>query len=385
MKLESINGGYNLKLRVRRGRKQQGLSFASADVSSGIFEMKFDEKRAVVDVRSSEKVPSGTIIIDSRISDIFGIDDDCEVLLTQVSGTLPSCTEIHLGVVSTRGLDNEKVARAMSKRIDDFKEFLDGLILFEGQSFTITEFGINLNVLSMSPQETSTSAAQIIWDQLLRIHLAPMDLQPFNLCVLVETAAATQIADVASDDGQISRLQAIVQAISKLEQKLTLHKEMLFSGFAFSDEITIFRTFDSQTGEETGVSTLHSPALLRLYNEWIQEFASKNEKSPSNPGEALKQGLAIASSHTETNRLQTALLLFSSGVYSAGQNPVKIVRTAGVPDEVVVIAVSVGSNSVTDIMSAVAEEGGGAFIHLDSDEKTETLVDTIEKTLFSKR
>jgi hypothetical protein len=212
-----------------------------------------------------------------------------------------------------------------------------------------------------------------------------MDSRPFNLCILVETAAATQIVDVESEDGKISRLQSIVQAISTLEKNLTLNKDVLFSGFAFSDEIVIFRTFDSQTGEETGVSSLHSPSLLRAYSDWVSKFASENEKSPSNPGEALKQGLAIASSLSGTNGLQTAVLFFSSGVYSSGKNPVKIARTIGGPEEVVIFAVSVGSDSVTDIMEAVAEESGGAYIHLDSDEKTQTIVETIEKTLFSKR
>lgn len=382
---ESFDGGYQLKLHVRRGRNQQGLSFLSSDVSSGIFEMKLDERRVILDVRSSEKVPSGTVIIDSRISDLFGIPDDSEVFLNPVSNKQPSCTEVHLGVVSTRGLDNEKVARAMSKRIDDFREYLEGLIIFEGQSFTIEDFGINLYVFSLNPKDSSTGSAQITWDQLLKIHLAPMDSRPFNLCILVETAAASQIVDVATHDGQISRLQAIRYAISTLEQKLTLQKDMLFSGFAFSDEIVIFRTFDSQTGEETGVSTFHSPSLLRSFGEWITEFASGNEKSPSNPGEALKQGLAIASSHTEINGLQTAILFFSSGVYSAGQNPVKIARTVGNSEKLVLFAISMGSGSVTDLMEAVAEEGGGAFIHIDRDEKTETIVETIEKTLFSKR
>jgi hypothetical protein len=350
-----------------------------------MYEVKFDERKAIIDVRSSEKVPSGTVIIDSRVSDLFEILDDSEISMKSIPDKQPSCTEIHLGVTSTRGLDNEKVAQAMSKRIDDFREHLENLILYEGQSLTLEDIGINLQVVSMSPQESSTNSAQITWENLLRIHLAPLESRPFNLCILVETAAATQMIDVESEEGQISRFQAIIQAISILEQKIPLHKDMLFSGFAFSDEIVIFRTFDSDSGEETGVSTIHSPTLLKAYSKWLTEFASENEKTPSNPGEALKQGLAIASSLTETNGLQTAVLFFSSGVYSAGQNPVKITRTVSGPEDVVLFAVSVGSDSVTDIMEAVAEEGGGAFIHLDRYEKTETIVNTIETTLFSKR
>ena len=380
------DGGDLLKLRVRKGRNQQGLCFVSSDKRSGIFRMRFNGKTAYVDVRISEKVPPGTVILDSRISDNLGIVEDSEVLFDSVSENLPPCTEIHLGVVSTRGLDNEKVAHAMSKRIDDFREHLDGLILFEGQEFMIIDFGINLQILSLDPKDTRTNAAQISWEQLLKIHLAPMGTHPFNLCILVETAAATQNTDVSSSDGSISRHQAISNAIEHLGKQLPMGQGALFSGIAFSEEVVYFKTFDSQTGEETEVSSLHSPSLLRAYNEWLDEKSAQNENAPSNPGEALKRGLATARTLTDRNGFQTAVLLFSSGVYSAGQNPVKITRTeSGHPDSVMVFTISVGLDSIKDIMEAIAEEGGGVFIHLDEEEKTETIVDSIEKWLFSKR
>ena len=356
-----------MKLRVRKGRNQQGLCFVSSDTPSGIFRMRFNGMTAYVDVRKSEKVPSGIVILDSRISDNLGIVEESEVIFDPVSENLPPCNEIHLGVVSTRGLDNEKVARAMSKRIDDFREHLDGLILFEGQEFMISDFGINLQILFLDPKDAGINAAQISWEQLLKIHLAPMGTHPFNLCILVETAAATQNTDVKSSDGSVSRNQAIRKAIENLEQQLPIGQGALFSGIAFSEEVVYFKTFDSQTGEETEVSTLNSPSLLRAYSEWVDEKASQNENSPSNPGEALKRGLATAKTLTDRNGFQTAVLLFSSGVYSAGQNPVKITRTESSPESVMVFAISVGSDSIIDIMEAIAEEGGGAFIHLDEE------------------
>jgi hypothetical protein len=347
--------------------------------------MGFNGETIYVDVRSSEKVPNGVVILDSRISDILGVVEESEVSLDPVSDKFPTCSEIHLGVVSTRGLDNEKVARAMSKRMDDFREHLDGLILFEGQDFMITDFGITLHVLSLDPQDSTTSAAQISWENLLKIHLAPMVSHPFNLCILVEAAAATQIEDVNSSDGHISRHQAIRKAIMNLEMQFSVAQNVLFSGIAFSEEVVFFKTFDSETGEESEISTLHSPSLLRAYGEWIEETVSQNQNAPSNPGEALKRGLAIAKTLTDTNGLQTAVLLFSSGVHSAGQNPVKIARTESDSENIVVFAISVGSDSVADIMEAIAKEGGGAFIHLDREEKTETIIESIEKWLFSKR
>jgi hypothetical protein len=339
---------------------------------------------AYVDVRTSENVPPGTIILDSRISDNLGIPEESELSLDSISEDLPLCNEIHLGVVSTRGLDNEKVARAMSKRIDDFREHLDGLILYEGQEFMINDFGINLHILSLDPKDNRTNAAQISWEHLLKIHLAPLGAHPFNLCILVETGAATQIMDVNSKDGSVSRFQAIRKAMENLEQQLPIGQGALFTGIAFSKEVVYFKTFDSQTGEETDVSSLHSPSLLKAYSQWLDGEASQNENEPSNPGEALKHGLATSNTLTDKNGFQTAVLLFSSGVFSAGQNPVKIARTESRPESVI-FAISVGSESVKDIMEAIAEEGGGAFIHLDDEEKTETLVGSIETVLFSKR
>ena len=78
------DGGDLLKLRVRKGRNQQGLCFVSSDKRSGIFRMRFNGKTAYVDVRISEKVPPGTVILDSRISDNLGIVEDSEVLFDSV-------------------------------------------------------------------------------------------------------------------------------------------------------------------------------------------------------------------------------------------------------------------------------------------------------------
>ncbi len=382
---EYIDGGYLLKLLVRRGRDQQGLCFISSDAFSGIFQIKFNGSTAFIDVRSSEKVPSGTLIVDSRISDLLGLEEDIEVTLDPVTDTIPVCNEIHLGVVSIKGLDNEKVARAMSKRIDDFHEYLDDLILHEGQDFTIDELGINLRVISVDPKDSTTRATQISWENLSKIHLAPMGTSPYNLCILIETGAAIQISDVKSPDGTITRHQAIHNSIQTLERQLPIGLDVLFSGIAFSDDVVFFQTFDSETGDKTEVSSLHSPNLLRAYTEWADEIASQNENSPSNPGEALRQGLTIAKTLFDQNQRQTAVLLFSSGIYSSGQNPVKIARTESVSENVVLFSISVGSDSVTDIMEAIAEEGGGAFIHLDREEKIDTIIDSIERRLFSKR
>ena len=46
---------------------------------------------------------------------------------------------------------------------------------------------------------------------------------------------------------------------------------------------------------------------------------------------------------------------------------------------------SMGIDSEVDIMEAIAEEGNGAFIHIDNIEKSDTIVGTIDRWLHSKR
>jgi len=338
------------------------------------------------DVKSSVNVPNGTIILDSRVSAILEVDEEHDISLEPISGEIPTCSEIRLGVVSTKGLDNQKVAQAMSKRIDDFQEFLDGLILYEGQELPIAELGINLHILSMSPDDSSIDVARISWKQLLKIHLASIDSHPCNLCIIVEIAAATQIVDVDSGDQRISRHQAILSSLSKIEEQfVSLKQDVLFSGIAFSDEVFPFNTFDSQTGEETEVTSFYSSSLIGAFREWIDKMITDNLTMPSNPGEALKRGLATAQSLTDSNNLNTAVLFFSSGIYSAGQNPVKITRTKGRDEAIAVFTMSIGADSMVDIMEAIAKEGNGASIHIDNIEKSDAIVDTIDSWLLSKR
>lgn len=384
--LACIEGGCLLNLSARRGRNQHGFCFISTNDLPGIFKLEYRGKIVYADVRVSEKVPKGTIILDSRVSAILDVDEESDITLEPISSEIHTCNEIRLGVVSTKGLDNQKVAHAMSKRIDDFQEFLDGLILYEGQELHISELGINLHILSMGIDDSTSNVARISWKQLLKIHLSSMDSHPSNLCIIVEIAAATQIADVDSGDQRISRHRAILLSLRKIEEEFEgFGQESLFAGIAFSNEVFPFNTFDSQTGDKTEVTSLHSSSLIGAFREWIDKVASDNLTLPSNPGKALKRGIATAQSLSDSNNLDTAVLFLSSGISSAGQNPVKITRTQSSSENVAVFAVSLGMDSEVDIMEAIAEEGNGTFIHIDNIEKSDTIVGTIDRWLLRKR
>ena len=156
-----------------------------------------------------------------------------------------------------------------------------------------------------------------------------------------------------------------------------------FVGVVFSDEILPFITFDSQTGEETEITSLHSSSLIGTFSKWIDTTLDEFSSRPSNPGAAIKHGLELAQLLSERNDLPTTIILFSSGVYSTGQNPVKITRTNLGDQAVKILSISVGEDSATDIMEAIAKEGNGISFHLDSDDRMNLIVDAINEMTTS--
>jgi hypothetical protein len=390
--LVSTSGGISLKLRPKRGRNQQGLCFVSTEaieINIDTFELTCGSNSVYSDIRGSDKVPEGVIILDARIHDMLDCDDSDKIQLVALSDKIPVCTEIHLDVISERALENQTVAHAISERIDDFQDHFEGLVLREGQELTLSELGVSFLVRSMSPTDSTTGAARIVWKQLLKIHLGAVESQPTNLCLIVEVAAATQIADVqlGADDGEpnyLSRHQAILQTLEVMERRYQSYEiDAQFAGIVFSDEVVPFITFDPQSGEKKEVTNLHSSSLIGAFRKWVDTVLDDFSNRPSNPGAALRNGLEKAQSLNDKNGLPTTIVFFSSGVYSAGQNPVKITRTNIENLDVRVLCISVGVDSATDIMEAIAKEGSGIAIHLDSVTKMNPIVDTINNMTTS--
>ena len=381
--LESTKGGISLKLRPKRGRNQQGLCFVSTDLfdsTTNTYQLTCKSNSVFSDVRSFPKVPRDVIILDARIFDQLACSEEDEVELLPEKNEFPICTEIHLGVVSRRGLENQTVAQAISKRIDDFQEHFDGLILGVGQEVSLPELGISLLIKSMSPVEPTRNAARINWNRLAKIHLNAIESKPSNLCFIVEVSAATQIKDVrvdAAEDTYITRHQAILESLEIIEERLQPQQTAKFAGIIFSDKVVPFITFDSKTGEETQITDLHSASLIGSFRNFLEGTISEFSQKPSNPGLALNQGLDTAGLLNEANGLVTVVVFFSSGVYSAGQNPVKITRRTMTNKPVKILCISVGENSATDIMEAVAKEGNGFAIQLDNVQKTSSIADAI--------
>jgi hypothetical protein len=353
------------------------------DNSKATCELRCGSYTVFSDIRESAKIPDGFIILDARVFDMLHCSEDEEITLTIYSTEIPVCTEIHLDIISKRELKDQTVAHAISDRIDDFKEHFEGLILISGQTFELSELGISFLVRSMSPIDSTISAARVVWKELLKINLGATETQPSNLCIIAEVAAATQIADVALGSDDMTRHQAILHTLTVLENKMSgLSSDTRFVGYVFSDESLPFITFDSQTGEESEITSFDSPSIIEAFRKWVDTALDEFSKTPSNPGVALKLGIEMAQTLSADNGLPTILVLFSSGVYSAGQNPVKVTRKNIGDSDVRIIGVSVGRDSATDIIDAIAKEGNGLSLHLQSDEKVSSIVDTISEMMI---
>ncbi|MHA2352827.1 MAG: vWA domain-containing protein [Candidatus Thorarchaeota archaeon] len=376
-----------MKLRAKRGRNQQGFCFVAADAldsSTSAYELRCDSNSIYSDIRGSAKVPEGVIIIDARVYDMLFCNDEDEINLDALPDEIPTCTEIHLDIVSKRNLQNHTVAHAISERIDDFQEHFEGLILQVNQEFVISDLGVSFVVRSLSPTDRSTNAARISWKNLLKIHLGALEAQPNNLCLIVEVAAATQIADVRIGADVMTRHQAILHTLNVLKEKFRGYgSDIHFSGMVYSDEVLPFITFNPQTGEETEITLLHSSSLIEAFRKWLDSALDEFTIRPSNPGEALKHGLEKAQSLSESNGLPTTIVFFSSGVHSAGQNPVKITRMNMGEKALKILSISVGEDSAKDIMEAIAEEGKGIAYHLDTDNMMNQIVDAINRMTTS--
>ncbi len=383
--LVSTDGGSSLKLRAKRGRNQQGLCFVSANTMespTSTCELIFNTKSIYSDIKESDKVPEGIIILDSRVYDMLDCNENVEVKLVVLSDKIPVCTEIHLDIISKRDLQNHTVANAISKRIDDFQEHFEGLVLQSGTEFEISELGISFVVRSLSPTDPTSNAARISWKNLVKIHLGALESEPNNVCFIVEVAAATQIADVRIGSDVMTRHQAILHALTIIEERFREYRTNAeFSGIVFSDELLPFITFDSQTGEKKETTYLDSSSILGAFRKWVNTNLDEFSQKPSNPGAALLKGLEMAQGMTGRNGLPTLIVFFSSGVYSAGQNPVKVTRTNFGEQSVRILSISVGEDSAKDIMEAIANEGNGSSFTIDSDDQIASVVDAINELM----
>ena len=230
-----------MRLKPVRGGKQRGICFTSdrdADVEPGVYRLNCNGRTWLADVRRNSLVEPGKIFLDSRIYQILQIEVDPEIELHAelVTKNVSTLSELVAKVESTKGLDSAKVADAISRRVSDLKDDLDGLILRNGDGLLIDRLGIRFTINKLQPG----SPARVHWDLLSTIRLeAPAQLRSCNILVTIEIGAASHIADAL---GSKRRVDVFIEAMEEFAVQFDQYgMGASFSGYVFSEEIFILR------------------------------------------------------------------------------------------------------------------------------------------------
>ncbi|MHA2433393.1 MAG: hypothetical protein ACXADO_09225 [Candidatus Thorarchaeota archaeon] len=375
-----------MELTAIRGRNQKGISYVHEDEASldhQLAVVTYSGARVHTDVRSSDKVPSKSMILDSRLFDALDCKESSSVEITIVDVSIPMCSEISLYVESIAGLNSRKVVEAVSRRIEDFKEHLDGLVLRVGQAVSIPELKLRLIVEDIHPVADAPQAARVSWRNVLKINLTPFepDTSPgrlcFNMCIVSDVGAASKITDILEDEetsssgavdheNRLTRNRATLLVITHLLALPNNHEQSLVASIAYAEKAVSFSTTDLP--DDNGILSFSSKSLGSL-GSWVSAEFAEHSSEPSNPGAGLLEGLKTAEELTSDNGLKTAVVLLSGGAFSAGQNPVSVVRGAKIGDRVKVFCIGLGVESDHELLEAIANAVNGQFlkVHRTSD------------------
>ncbi len=321
-------------------------------------------------LNESHRVPADLVVIDKRLYDSLNLEATTEVNIVPIETALPNCSEITLTVSSKRDIDVKEVVKALSKRIEDMEEHLDGLILTIGQKIDLHALGITIRVREMTPKSDALAAARIDWRSVLKVYLeADMGGRCFNLCLVTDVGAASKKSDIflssseveVVGDGVVKRYEAANQLSRSLLGILsTCEGEPFFSSVAYSDRTTVYRAFDSEDGIVKDISSMHSASIVESHSEWLSDQIREHSDKPSNPSEGLKVGIEKAEELRRRMSIPTLLVFLSSGTYTLGPNPVMVVKkllanTLGIH----LICIGLGNRCEDSILTAIADSGGG--------------------------
>ncbi|MHA2117628.1 MAG: vWA domain-containing protein [Candidatus Thorarchaeota archaeon] len=351
-----------MELEAVKGRNQRGISFVHPSVTAvRTALLSYQGVEVYTDIRTSEQVDSGSLIIDSRIFDELACEEHCEISLTAVPEEIPDCNELALLVDSLQGLDNKKVVDEVSKQVEDLKEHLDGLIVRLGQRIDVAGLGLRLVVDKSKPIAKGLQVSRIIWNQLLKVNLTALAEVPscFNICYAIDVGASSEIDDVEVDDEphRKTRLEAGLSAIQSILSSAHACPNALVSAIAFGESPQQIESVEDVALE------LNSKSFNPIH-EWLSTQNDDRKDEPSNPGKALEMSLRIANELRSQNHLPTVVLLISGGAFTSGRNPVSVARTIGATDGVSVSCVALGTESDLVLMQAIADAGSGSLIHI---------------------
>jgi len=323
------------------------------------------------------------MILDSRLFDELECQESSTVEVTGVDESIPICNELTLYVESLAGLDNRKVVEAVSRRIEDFKEHIDGLVLGVDQAISIPELNLRLTVQDIRPAAESLSAARVSWKSVLKVSLSPSELGTtqeelcFNMCIVSDVGAASKIADIiesgepsasttSAHEGTLARHKTALLAIRHVLALPNTHQDSMVTSIAYGEEALSFPGSDLPDDKER--LSFDSKSLEPL-DSWLSRQFDMHSTEPSNPGAGLLEGLKSAADLTDENGLPTAVVFLSGGAFSAGQNPVSVVREVQKDDRVNVFCIALGAESDYELLEAIANAANGQIlsIHRTSD------------------
>ncbi|MFX0053725.1 MAG: hypothetical protein ACFFAX_08975 [Promethearchaeota archaeon] len=364
-----------MELDAIKGRSQRGISFVHPSVTTiSTAQLSYEGVIVFTDIRTSERIASGSIVIDSRIFNELGCEEHSEVTLTAVPEAIPDSNELSLLVDSLEGVENTKAVDALSRRIDDLKDHLDGRIVRMGQRIDIADLGIGLIVDNSKPVTEQLQASRIIWNQLMKVNLTAQAEFPscFNLCCLVDVGASSGIEDIEMEDGTagITRFKASLCAIETILSSAKECDDALVSAVAFGESSEELAT------TEGSMLQLSSESYQSIH-DWLSEQNNDRNDEPSNPGSAMDLSIEIAHQLKSRNGLPTLVILISGGAFTSGRNPVITARKMGASQGIFVTCVALGTESDMDLMQAIAVAGKGSLIHIDKFKEVKPRIERI--------
>ncbi|MHA1908073.1 MAG: VWA domain-containing protein [Candidatus Thorarchaeota archaeon] len=352
-----------MKLKAISGKNQRGYSFVApqGEPFTTPVQLKIGTKYVLTRIRESPRVPQDLVIIDKRLYKSMNAEAGTEVELITVDDDIPHCEEMTLVVSEKRDIDVREVVKALSAKIEDMEDHLDGLILTVGQKLDFDSLGISITVNDITPRSKELGAALVEWRKVLRVYLeANLGSNCFNVAFVMDIGAASRKSDIlTSGDGAVQRIEAADNLSSSLLESLSFcDGTSFFSSIVFSEDVDILR--DS---ENEGILRIDSRSIGQEHSEWVSSVKENHDGKASNPSDGLAKGIESAKKLRSKNNKPTILLFISSGTYSQGGNPVATVRKELKDAEgISIICVGLGIKCEETLLQAIADSAHGTVV-----------------------
>jgi hypothetical protein len=208
------------------------------------------------------------------------------------------------------------------------------------------------------------------------VNLSPSELDTiqeelcFNMCIVSDVGAASKIADIveggeastsvtSARKGTLARHKTALLVIRHLLALPSTHQDSMVASIAFGEEALSFPGSDLPDDNEK--LPFDSESLAPL-DSWLSHQFDMHSTEPSNPGVGLFEGLKRAAELTDENGLPTAVVFLSGGAFSAGQNPVSVVRDVQKDHRVNLFCIALGAESDYELLEAVANAANGHIL-----------------------